>query len=79
MNLNKRHIVQIFCGPERDWLLPGDILFIILEIANLAAVGKRHLRFVVYYPRSFVTADGLRLRRSYQKKIKNRARNKHGT
>ena len=67
MNLNKKHIVAIYCGTPESWTLPGDLLFVCLEIAGLTQMGRRHMRFIIYYPRHFVTAEGLRVNRRYRK------------
>ena len=65
LGLNKRHIVEIYCGLDQTtWALPGDLLFLILEISGMAIVGRRHMRFAIFYPRSFMREDRRRTHRN---------------
>ena len=70
--LNKQHIVQIFCGSDSSkWALPGDLMFLVLEISGLAIVGRKHLRFAIFYPRIYIREDGRRIHRKYKKRLRN--------
>ena len=70
--LNKRHIVQIFCGYDSTkWALPGDLIFVVLELSGMAIVGRKHMRFAIYYPRIYITEDGRRIHREYKKRLRN--------
>ena len=37
-----------FCGPIHDWKLPRELNIIILEMADIARIGVRSLRFTIH-------------------------------
>ena len=37
-----------FCGPIPSWKLPKDLNLMILELAGVAQIGRRSLRFTIY-------------------------------
>ena len=53
MLLAKKHIIDIF-RPQRVFL-PDDLLYLILEIAGLANVGRSLSTFTIYFPRLIQT------------------------
>jgi hypothetical protein len=53
MFLAKKHIIDIF-RPQHVFL-PDDLLYLILEIAGLANVGRSLSTFTIYFPRLIQT------------------------
>ena len=55
LSMDNRHqrYVCFYCGEpdEEPWTLPGDLLYIILELAGLVRIARSSSFFVIYQPR----------------------------